>query len=153
LTGEPPTVLLVEDDPGDVLLVREALADHTAGRHLSVVSDGVEAMEYVRREGEYTNSPRPGLVLLDLNLPRKSGGEVLVELKSDPSLATIPVVVLTTSDSEEDVLRSYQHHANAYVTKPVDYTRFADTLHEIGDFFVGLVTLPPAAPRRMRADR
>jgi CheY-like chemotaxis protein len=153
VTGEHPSVLLVEDDPGDVLLVREALADHTAGKHLSVVNDGVEAMEYVRREGAYTDSSRPGLVLLDLNLPRKSGGEVLAELKGDPSLATIPVVVLTTSDSDEDVLTSYERHVNAFVTKPTDYTRFADAVHEIGDFFMGLVTLPPAGPRRMRADR
>lgn len=153
MTGEDPTVLLVEDDPGDVLLVREALAGHRAGKHLSVVNDGVEAMEYVRREGDYADSSRPGLVLLDLNLPRKSGGEVLAELKDDPDLATIPVVVLTTSDSEEDVLRSYRHHVNAYVTKPVDYTRFADTVHEIGDFFIGLVTLPPSGPNRMRAQR
>jgi CheY-like chemotaxis protein len=147
------TVLLVEDDPGDVLLVREALAGHVAGRDLNVVSDGVEAMEYLRHEGESAGSTRPGLVLLDLNLPRKSGAEVLVELKSDPALATIPVVVLTTSDSEEDVLRSYKQHANAYVTKPVDYMHFADTVNEIGDFFVGLVRLPPDRASRELSGR
>jgi two-component system response regulator len=150
MTDPATSILLVEDDPGDVLLVREALAGHVAGRDLNVVNDGVEAMEYIRREGEYADSARPALVLLDLNLPRKSGSEVLAEMKSDPELATIPVVVLTTSDSEEDVMRSYQLHANAYVTKPVDYTHFADTVNEIGDFFVGLVRLPPdGAPREL----
>jgi two-component system response regulator len=150
VSAESTPVLLVEDDPGDVLLVREALAGHIAGRDLDVVSDGVEALEYMRREGEYAQAPRPRLVLLDLNLPRKSGAEVLAELKSDPVLATIPVVVLTTSESEEDVLRSYEQHANAYVTKPVDYLRFADTVNEIGDFFVGLVRLPPdRVPREL----
>ncbi|HEX3911244.1 MAG TPA: response regulator [Solirubrobacteraceae bacterium] len=137
------SVLLVEDDPGDVLLIREAFADHKVGNVLSVVSDGVEAMMYVRGEGVYSDRERPDLILLDLNLPRKSGAEVLAEIKSDPDLSTIPVVVLTTSQSEEDVLRSYKSHANAYVTKPVDFDRFGQIVHQIDDFFIGIVKLPP----------
>ncbi|HEY1451226.1 MAG TPA: response regulator [Solirubrobacteraceae bacterium] len=137
------SVLLVEDDPGDVLLIREAFADHKVGNGLSVVSDGVEAMAYVRGEGEYAGRERPDLILLDLNLPRKSGAEVLAEIKGDPALSTIPVVVLTTSQSEDDVLRSYKNHANAFITKPVDFDRFGEIVHQIDDFFIGIVKLPP----------
>jgi CheY-like chemotaxis protein len=137
------SVLLVEDAPGDVLLVREAFADHKVGNVLSVVGDGVEAMKFVRGEGEYERFERPDLVLLDLNLPRKSGSEVLAEIKSDPKLSTIPVVVLTTSQAEEDILRSYEMHANAYVTKPVDFKRFGEIVQQIDEFFVGIVKLPP----------
>lgn len=137
------SVLLVEDDPGDVLLIREAFADHKVGNFLSVVSDGVEAMEYVRSEGAHAGRERPDLILLDLNLPRKSGAEVLAEIKGDPELSTIPVVVLTTSQSEEDVVRSYKAHANAYITKPVDFDRFGEIVHQIDDFFIGIVKLPP----------
>jgi CheY-like chemotaxis protein len=137
------SVLLVEDDPGDVMLIREAFADHKVGNVLSVVSDGVEAMEFVRREGEYVNQERPDLVVLDLNLPRKSGSEVLAEIKGDPELSTIPVVVLTTSEAEEDVISSYRQHANAYITKPVDFDRFREIVHQIDDFFIGIVRLPP----------
>lgn len=136
-------MLLVEDDPGDVLLIREAFSHKKVGNALSVVGDGVEAMRFVRREGEYADRERPDLVLLDLNLPRKSGAEVLAEIKTDPSLATIPVVVLTTSQAEEDVLRSYEMHANAYVTKPVDFERFGEVVHQIDEFFIGIVRLPP----------
>jgi CheY-like chemotaxis protein len=139
------SVLLVEDDPGDVMLVREAFAADKVGNTLSVVSDGVEAMRFVRGEGEYAGAERPDLVLLDLNLPRKSGAEVLAEIKSDPHLSTIPVVVLTTSQAEEDVLRSYEMHANAYVTKPVDFDRFGEIVRQIDEFFVGIVRLPPRA--------
>lgn len=139
------SVLLVEDDPGDVLLIREAFADHKVGNSLSVVSDGVQAMRFVRGEGPYAGRERPDLVLLDLNLPRKGGAEVLAEIKGDPELATIPVVVLTTSESQEDVLRSYRHHANAYITKPVDFERFREVVHQIDDFFIGIVRLPPHA--------
>jgi CheY-like chemotaxis protein len=113
---------------------------------LSVVSDGVEAMEYIRGEGEFAGRERPDLVLLDLNLPRKSGAEVLKEIKSDPQLTTIPVVVLTTSRAEADVLRSYEMHANAYITKPVDFDRFGEIVQQIDDFFVGIVRLPPRPP-------
>jgi CheY-like chemotaxis protein len=141
------SILLVEDDPGDVLLIREAFADHKIANAISTVSDGVEAMRFVRGEGEYAGRECPDLILLDLNLPRKSGAEVLAEIKSDPQLATIPVVVLTTSDAEEDVLRSYRAHANAYITKPVDFARFREIVHQIDDFFVGIVRLPPRPPR------
>jgi CheY-like chemotaxis protein len=143
MNADLPSILLVEDDPGDVLLIREALAEHKVGNTLAVVSDGVMAMEYMRGEGEYAGIERPELVLLDLNLPRKSGSEVLAELKGDPELAMIPVVVLTTSKAEEDVLRSYRHHANAYITKPLDFERFKQIVHQIDDFFIGLVQLPP----------
>lgn len=137
------SVLLVDDDQGDVLLVREAFEDHKVGNLLSVVSDGVEALQYVRREGSYEDAARPDLVLLDLNLPRKSGIEVLEAIKSDPDLATIPVVVLTTSAAEEDIVRAYKLHANAYITKPVDFEQFTKIVHQIDDFFIGLVKLPP----------
>jgi CheY-like chemotaxis protein len=141
------SVLLVEDDPGDVLLIREAFADYKVGNVLSVVSDGVEAMKFVRGQGEYAGHERPDLVLLDLNLPRKSGAEVLAEIKNDPELSTIPVIVLTTSEAEEDVMRSYKMHANAYITKPVDFDRFKQIVHQIDDFFIGIVKLPPRRPQ------
>jgi CheY-like chemotaxis protein len=143
LNADLISVLLVEDDPGDVMLIREAFADHKVGNVLSTVSDGVEAMQFIRGEGEHAGRERPDLVLLDLNLPRKSGAEVLAEIKSDPELSTIPVIVLTTSEAEEDVLRSYEMHANAYITKPVDFERFRDFVHQIDDFFIGIVQLPP----------
>jgi CheY-like chemotaxis protein len=137
------SILLVEDDPGDVMLIRDALAEHKVGNVLSVVSDGVQAMEFVRGQGAYADRDRPDLVLLDLNLPRKTGAEVLAEIKGDPELSTIPVVVLTTSQSEDDVLRSYQHHANAFVTKPLDFEHFKDIVRQIDEFFIGIVKLPP----------
>jgi CheY-like chemotaxis protein len=135
-------VLLVEDDPGDVVLIQEAFADNKVGNRLSVVGDGVEAMAFLRREGEFADAPRPDLVLLDLNLPRKNGREVLAEIKADPELSIIPVIVLTTSEAEEDIVRSYSLHANAYITKPVDFERFAGVVHQIDEFFVGVVKLP-----------
>ncbi|MFI9387380.1 response regulator [Kutzneria sp. NPDC052558] len=135
-------VLLVEDDPGDVLMTREAFEHHKIRNKLHVVADGVEALQFLRREGPHAEAPRPGLVLLDLNLPRKDGREVLSEIKSDDSLRSIPVVVLTTSEAEEDILRSYDLHANAYVTKPVDFDRFIDVIRQIDDFFVTVVKLP-----------
>jgi CheY-like chemotaxis protein len=143
MNAELISVLLVEDDPGDVLLIREAFSEQKVGNVLSVVSDGVEAMKFVRGEGEYADRERPDLVLLDLNLPRKSGAEVLAEIKSDPELATIPVIVLTTSSSQEDIVGSYRMHANAYITKPVDFERFREIVHQIDDFFIGIVKLPP----------
>jgi CheY-like chemotaxis protein len=139
------SVLLVDDDPGDVLLVREAFEDHKVGNLLSVVSDGVEAIDYVRQLGAYADVTRPDLILLDLNLPRKSGIEVLAEIKGDPAVSTIPIVVLTTSEAEEDVVRAYKLHANAYITKPVDFEQFSQIVHQIDDFFIGLVKLPSAA--------
>jgi CheY-like chemotaxis protein len=146
MNAELISVLLVEDDPGDVVLIKEAFADHKVGNVLSVVSDGVEAMRYVRGEGAYAGRERPDLILLDLNLPRKNGAEVLAEIKADDDLSMIPVIVLTTSEAEEDVLRSYRLHANAFITKPVDFDRFRDIVHQIDDFFIGIVKLPP---RRM----
>jgi CheY-like chemotaxis protein len=143
MNAELISVLLVDDDPGDVLLVREAFEDHKVGNLLSVVSDGVEAMEYVRGQGSYSQAVRPDLILLDLNLPRKSGIEVLEEIKTDASLSTIPVVVLTTSEAEEDIVRAYKLHANAYITKPVDFEQFSRIVHQIDEFFIGLVKLPP----------
>ena len=135
-------VLLVEDDPGDVLMTREAFDDNKVRNSLHVVSDGVEAVAFLRREGEYRNAPRPDLILLDLNLPRKDGREVLEEIKADEELRRIPVVVLTTSEAEEDVLRSYHLHANAYVTKPVDFEQFINVVRHIDEFFVSVVKLP-----------
>ena len=135
-------VLLVEDDPGDVLMTREAFEDNKLRNRLSVVSDGVSALEFLRKEGEHVDAPTPDLVLLDLNLPRMDGREVLQALKADANLRSIPVVVLTTSEAEEDVVRSYSLHANAYVTKPVDFDRFIDVIRQIDDFFVTVVKLP-----------
>ena len=135
-------VLLVEDDPGDVLMTQEAFADYKIANRLTVVTDGESAMAYIRREGEYADARRPDLVLLDLNLPRMDGREVLAALKADPDLRTIPVVVLTTSDAEEDIMRSYDLYANAYVTKPVDFDRFISVVRKIDDFFVSVVRLP-----------
>jgi CheY-like chemotaxis protein len=135
-------ILLVEDDPGDVLITREAFAENKVRNELSVVSDGESAMRFLRREDEFAAAPRPDLILLDLNLPRKAGHEVLEEIKSDADLQRIPVVVLTTSDAEEDILRSYELHANAYVTKPVDFDRFLTVVRQIDEFFVTVVKLP-----------
>ena len=146
-TPPPPNsksieVLLVEDDPGDTLMIREAFEDNKVRNRLTCVTDGVQALEFLRHEGEHADVPRPDLILLDLNLPRKDGREVLAEIKSDDALSTIPVVVLTTSQAEEDVLRSYELHANAYVTKPVDFERFIDVVRQIDDFFLTVVKLP-----------
>ena len=134
-------VLLVEDDPGDVLMTREAFEEYLHNR-LDVVSDGSEALAYLRREGEYADAPRPDLILLDLNLPRMDGREVLREVKDDPILKTIPVIVLTTSAAEEDILKSYELHANAYVTKPVAFEAFFSAVRGIEDFWLALVHLP-----------
>jgi len=136
-------VLLVEDDSADVVLIREAFEENKVGNRLSVVRDGVEAMAFLRREAPFEDAPPPDLVLLDLNLPRKNGREVLAEMRGDPDLSIIPVVVLTTSEADEDVLRSYELHANAYITKPVDYEAFSRVVRQIDDFFVGVVRLPP----------
>jgi CheY-like chemotaxis protein len=140
----PIEVLLVEDDEGDVLMTREALDEGKVVSRLTVVGDGVEAMAYLRRAGEYEDAVRPDLVLLDLNLPRRDGRQVLEDIKSDPDLRRIPIVVLTTSEAEEDVLRSYDLHANAYVTKPVDFGRFVEVIRQIDEFFISVVRLPAA---------
>jgi CheY-like chemotaxis protein len=135
-------VLLVEDDPGDVLMTREAFEHHKLRNQLHVVNDGEQALQFLRRTGEYADAPRPGLILLDLNLPRRDGLEVLADLKEDPELRVIPVVILTTSQADEDILRSYALHANAYVSKPVDFERFMDVIRQIDNFFVTVVELP-----------
>ena len=142
LPGRQVEVLLVEDDPGDVLMTKEAFEDYKLSNQLHVVNDGAEAMDFLRQKGEHADAPRPDLVLLDLNLPRMDGREVLQAIKSDPELASIPVVILTTSEAEEDVLRSYSLHANAYVTKPVDFERFIQVVRQIDEFFVTVVRLP-----------
>lgn len=140
--GESIDVLLVEDDEGDVLMTREAFDYYKIRNRLHVVTDGEQALQFVRRTGPYADAPRPGLILLDVNLPRRSGMEVLAELKRDPELLTIPVVILTTSRAEEDILRSYELHANAFVSKPVDFEHFIEAIRQIDDFFLTLVKLP-----------
>ncbi|AWL42167.1 MULTISPECIES: response regulator [Streptomyces] len=142
---QPIEVLLVEDDPGDELMTREAFEDNKIRNTLHVVRDGQEALDFLYRQGEHTDAPRPDLVLLDLNLPRYDGRQVLEKIKTDPELALIPVVVLTTSSAEEDILRSYKLHANAYVTKPVDLEQFIGAVRQIDDFFVSVVRLPGRA--------
>jgi len=142
VTVKPIEVLLVEDDPGDVVMTREALAESKVMNQLHVVSNGEDAMRFLRREAPYEDAPRPGLVLLDLNLPRLDGREVLALVKGDPELRRIPIVVLTTSQAEEDVLRSYDLHANAFVTKPVDFDRFLEVVRQVDNFYISVVSLP-----------
>jgi two-component system, chemotaxis family, response regulator Rcp1 len=138
----PIEILMVEDSPSDAQLTIEALHAAKIANRLSHVEDGVEALRFLRREGPYADAPRPDLILLDLNLPRKDGREVLEELKRDADLKVIPVVVLTTSQSEQDVLRSYELHANCYITKPVDFTQFMEVVRAIEHFWLTVVTLP-----------
>jgi two-component system, chemotaxis family, response regulator Rcp1 len=135
-------VLLVEDNPGDVRLTREALKDGRLLNSVTVVGDGVEALSFLRREGKYANAVTPDLILLDLNLPKKDGREVLAEIKADPRLRRIPVVVLTTSSAEEDILKTYDLHANCYITKPVDLEQFIQVVKSIEDFWLSIVKLP-----------
>jgi len=139
----PIVILMVEDSPTDVLITREALNHAKVINNLHVVEDGVEAMAFLRKEGKYANAPRPDLILLDLNLPRKNGQEVLAEVKGDESLKLIPVVVLTTSKAEEDIVKAYGLHANCYITKPVDFANFAEVVRSIREFWFAVVTLPP----------
>lgn len=136
-------LLIVEDDPGDVVLTREALSGASTPHNLRIVEDGESAVAYLRRLGEFAEAPRPDLVLLDLNLPRLDGWGVLGQVKSDPHLRSIPIVVLTTSGADEDVLRSYELHANAYVTKPVDLEDFTRVVCQVDDFFLTVAQLPP----------
>lgn len=136
-------ILLVEDNPGDVRLAREALKESKVRNKLYVVDDGVEAMAFLRQQGKYMGSPRPDLILLDLNLPRKSGREVLAEVKTDENLKRIPIVVLTVSRAEEDIVRCYDHHANCYITKPLDFNQFMEVTKSIDDFWLTIVRLPP----------
>ncbi len=135
-------ILLVEDNEGDVRLTREALHEGKVANTLMVAADGVEALAILRQQGKYADSPRPDLILLDLNLPRKDGRAVLAEIKEDPSLKRIPVVVLTTSKAEEDILRTYDLHANCYVTKPVDFDKFVSVVKTIDEFWLTVVRLP-----------
>lgn len=137
------TILLIEDSPTDVLMTREALAQSGLLNRLEVVNDGVEAMAFLLGQGRYRNAPRPDLILLDLNMPRKDGREVLSEIKSNPRLMTIPVVVLTTSNDEEDILRSYGLHANSYLVKPMGFEQFTAMIRSLEGFWFDMVTLPP----------
>ena len=140
--SKPVHVLLVEDNPGDVRLTREALKDAKLAINLHVVGDGLEAMAFLRHEGDYASKPRPDLVLLDLNLPKKDGREVLADIKNDVDLRRIPVVVITTSKAEEDILKSYDLHANCYITKPLDLDQFVIVVHSIEQFWLTIVKLP-----------
>ena len=142
LTGEVIDILLVEDNPGDVRLTREAMKEAKLHNQLHVVSDGVDALAFLRRQGAYANAVRPQLILLDLNLPRKDGREVLAEIKQDTDLRRIPVVILTTSEAEADILKAYDLHANCYIVKPVDIEQFLTVVKSIEDFWVAIVKLP-----------
>lgn len=142
--GRPIDILLVEDDPGDELITREAFEHNKVKNRLHVAHDGEEGLNYLYRRGEFQDAPRPDLILLDLNLPKYDGRQLLEKIKSDPDLCRIPVVVLTTSAAEEDILRSYRLHANAYVTKPVDLDQFMTAVRQIDEFFLQVVRLPPS---------
>ncbi len=141
--GEPVEILLVEDNPGDYRLTKEALKEGKVYNNLHWTQDGVDALDFLNRRGKHVNAPRPDIILLDLNLPKKDGREVLSEIKGDESLRKIPVVILTTSKAEEDVLKSYDLHANCYVTKPVDLDKFIVVVQSIDRFWLTVVTLPP----------
>jgi CheY-like chemotaxis protein len=143
---QPIEILLVEDNAGDIRLTQEALKEAKVRNRLSVVRDGEEATDFLRRRGRFADAPRPDLVLLDLNLPRKDGREVLAEVKADPELRRIPVVILTSSDQEKDILRSYDLHANCYITKPVVLESFLSVVRSIEDFWLTIVRLPPRVP-------
>jgi chemotaxis family two-component system response regulator Rcp1 len=143
MNAKPVDILLVEDNPGDVRLAKEALKESKIDNTVYVVEDGIEALAFLRREGGHEKAPRPDLVLLDLNLPKKSGREVLAEVKADPSLRRIPIVVMTVSRDEEDVLRAYNLHANCYITKPIDFGQFIRITQSIEDFWFRIVKLPP----------
>ncbi len=143
-SARPIVILLVDDDDDDVRLTRKAFENDRVLIRLHRVEDGIQAMQFLRREGDFADAPRPDLILLDLNMPRKSGREVLKEIKEDPQLHSIPVVVLTTSDDEKDVARSYEHQANSYVTKPVDLDQFREVLKTLKDYWFSVVRLPPA---------
>jgi chemotaxis family two-component system response regulator Rcp1 len=143
-TATPIQILLVEDSPGDIRLTQEVLRDAKIANDLHVVGDGEQAMAFLRQTGEFAGDPRPDLVLLDLNLPRKDGREVLAEMNGDDALHSVPVIVLTTSAAEEDILRSYQLSANAYITKPIDLNEFITVVRSIETFWLSIVRLPPA---------
>jgi len=140
--SQPIEILLVEDDPGDVLMTQEAFSDYKIANRLTVISNGEDAIAYLRKQGRFAGVATPDLVLLDLNLPRRDGREVLLDIKGDPNLRRIPVVILTTSEAEEDVIAAYDLHANAYVRKPVDFNQFVAAVRAIDDFFITVVRLP-----------
>ena len=142
----PIEILLVEDNPGDVRLTKEALKEGKVYNNLHWAKDGVEALEFLRREGKHTKAPRPDIILLDLNLPKKDGREVLTDLKRDGDLHSIPVVVLTTSASDKDVMRSYDEHVNSYIRKPVRLEDFIQVVRSIDAYWLGIVSLPPSFP-------
>jgi CheY-like chemotaxis protein len=148
LLVKPIHILLVEDNPGDADLAREALEESKLNNALHVVDDGEKAMAFLHQEGVYANAPRPDLILLDLNLPKKDGREVLAEIKEDDDLKRIPVVILTTSQAEEDVLRTYDLHANCYITKPIDLNQFIHVVRSIEDFWLSIVILPPKGAKK-----
>lgn len=141
--GKPIEILLIEDNPADVRLTEEAFKEGKVLNNLSVVANGVEALDFLRRKGKYADSPRPDLILLDLNMPKKNGREVLGEIKQDPDFKRIPIVVLTISKSEEDIMKSYNLHANCYISKPVGLDQFIDVVKSIEDFWLTIVKLPP----------
>jgi two-component system, chemotaxis family, response regulator Rcp1 len=147
-SGKPIEILLVEDSPGDVRLTREALKEGKVLNNLHVVKDGVEAIDFLYRRGQYTDEVRPDLILLDLNLPRKSGTEVLAEIKGDSDLKRIPVVILTVSQAEEDIIKTYNLHANCYIKKPVELNQFMEVVKAIEDFWLAIVKLPPNGLKR-----
>jgi two-component system, chemotaxis family, response regulator Rcp1 len=141
--GKPVQILLVEDNSGDVILVKEAFREARVLNEIHVVVDGVEAMDFLHHQGEFVEAPRPDLILLDLNLPRKTGMEVLAEIKSDPELKTIPVIILTTSKEEKDIKNSYKLHANSFITKPVRFEQFLEAMKSLETFWFQIVHLPP----------
>ncbi|HEX7364715.1 MAG TPA: response regulator [Dehalococcoidia bacterium] len=147
-TGKAIEILIVEDNPGDVRLTKEAMKDAKVLNELHVVKDGVEALAFLRRQGKYASAVRPDLILLDLNLPKKDGRAVLAEIKEDPQLKLIPVVVLTISKAEEDIIKSYELHANCYITKPVDLEQFMEVVKAIENFWLTVVKLPPDGTKR-----
>ncbi len=141
-TGKPINILIVEDNPGDARLIKEVLNEGKILNDLHIVKDGVEAMEFLHKRGEYAKAPRPDLIILDLNLPKKDGREVLAEVKSDQHLKSIPIVIMTTSNAEEDILKSYNLHANCYITKPLDFHQFVKVVESIENFWFSMVKLP-----------
>ncbi len=142
INSRPIQILLVEDSPSDAKLTKKALKSAKVANEIHHITDGIKAMEFLRHQGEYRDAPKPDLILLDLNLPRKKGQEILEEIKQDPELQAIPVVILTSSDEEEDILRSYKLHANSFVTKPVDFEKFLNIVHCIEGFWLTIVSLP-----------
>ena len=141
--GKPIEILLIEDNPGDIRLTVEALNESKIINNLNIVMDGEEALNYLKKKGKFSGNKRPELILLDLNLPKKDGREILAEIKADENLKLIPVVILTTSEAEEDILKTYQLHANCYITKPVNIDQFIKVVQTIGDFWFSIVKLPP----------